>query len=792
MPDPADPTLRLWLKADDLNSTHNAGDAVTQWVDASSYGTVFEPNAAWNEAPHFARVGINPPTVVSAIQFDASGDSGIPGTRDRLWQTNNRAPSADPLNMGAGQPMTVIVVYSNSAAAGELGPYMPLITKRGNSSCVWMFANNNVGSTSQLCYVTYDTLLVYYSGSPYVIANRWNVSAMTIGASDALSFYQDGDQNATVDLQLTGSSPQSIIGRNASTSDPAGIACFSQSCCGRGETFAGCIAEIIIYSRILSSAEMSGLEEYLTAKYFVGEVQLDPQNPVDPNKTDYRPAFCGDKGTVLQLADLSQDCYTNFTDFANLASQWLTFSSSTVSQWNYANDFATANGNPNSVWSYGYFDGSNNFIQYNQLGAPPSPLINWTWNGNPDINGNANKNTDTANSYIRTDWGPGMGWRPGQCCIMTPSTNLTFKPAGRFIAPAAGTYNVSIAFENRVVNNGQPSGVFVRVGNSEVLNTTVTGYQSGPENYANYAGTLSLSAGQMITFGAYALTGQGLAFDGGLHQVGVQAVISGPPVLLACGGTDYEYSAADLNRDCKVDLSDLDIFVGNWLDCTELANQTCGSYTDIAQQRANDEAKLWMQAKFTGSAPKPPVSFLYGSASSKGLLDTWIFNRTQEQLDPNRTKWTLTYTDPASGLVATCEAIEYHDYPAVEWVVYFENTGTQDTPILSDVQAADYWLTSRSSGQFVLYHANGSTAVATDFQPLTTPLTPGTSLSYAPSLGRSSDTTLPFFNLVEPDSTGAVIAVGWSGQWAASFARDADKNVKVRAGMELTNLKLHP
>lgn len=791
-PNPADPTLRLWLKADDLDATLNPGDAVNSWSDASSHGTIFAPDPVWDEAPHYAEITINPPTVISAIQFDASGDSTVPGSRDRLWQINNLAPDFDPLNMGANEPMTVFVVYSNSAATGWLGPYMPLIAKRGTGSCVWMLGNHSTGSTSQLYYVTYSTPLVYYSGNPYVIENRWNVSAMTIDASDTLNFYQDGDQNATVDLQLTGSSPETIIGRNLSTAEPAGIACHSQSCCGRGETFAGYIAEIIIYSRVLSSAEMSEMEEYLTGKYFVGEVPLDTPNPVDPNRTDYRPAFCGDQGTIFQLGDLNQDCYTNFIDFTYLASQWLTFNSPTVSQWNFEEDYSVANGNPNSVWSYGYFDGSNNFIRYNQLGTPPSPLINWTWNGNPDTNGNANKNTDSVNSYIRTDWGPGMGWRPGQCCIMTPANNLTFMPAGCFTAPATGTYDVAITFENRVVNHGQPSGVFVRIDNSEVFNTTVTGYQSGPENYANYTDTLSVSAGQTIMFGVYALTGQGLEFDGGLHQVGVQAVISGPPVLLACGGTDDEYLAADLNMDCKVDPNDLNMFVGNWLDCTSLANQTCGSYTDIAQQRANDELQLWMQAKFSGSTPKPPISFLYGSISSKGLLDTWTFDRTQESLDANRTKWTLTYTDSTSGLVVTCQAIEYDDYPAVEWVVYFENRGPQDTPILSDVQAADYRLTSRSTGQFMLYHAKGSTAVATDFQPLMTPLTPGTSLSFAPNLGRSSDTTLPFFNLAEPDNTGAVIAVGWSGQWAASFTRDADKNTNVRAGMQLTNLTLHP
>ena len=57
--------------------------------------------------------------------------------------------------------------------------------------------------------------------------------------------------------------------------------------------------------------------------------------------------------------------------------------------------------------------------------------------------------------------------------------------------------------------------------------------------------------------------------------------------------------------------------------------------------------------------------------------------------------------------------------------------------------------------------------------------------------GRSSDGTLPFFNLARPGGGGAVIGVGWTGQWAASMRR-SERGVEVRAGMEVTHLRLHP
>ena len=62
----------------------------------------------------------------------------------------------------------------------------------------------------------------------------------------------------------------------------------------------------------------------------------------------------------------------------------------------------------------------------------------------------------------------------------------------------------------------------------------------------------------------------------------------------------------------------------------------------------------------------------------------------------------------------------------------------------------------------------------------------------APDGGRSSDGVLPFFNLIRPDGSGVVIALGWSGQWETVFTRDAGGIVQVQAGMQLTHLSLLP
>ena len=67
----------------------------------------------------------------------------------------------------------------------------------------------------------------------------------------------------------------------------------------------------------------------------------------------------------------------------------------------------------------------------------------------------------------------------------------------------------------------------------------------------------------------------------------------------------------------------------------------------------------------------------------------------------------------------------------------------------------------------------------------------GTEERFAPSGGRSSDSTFPFFTL-RFDTDNLITAIGWTGQWAASTHRDRSGPTRIRAGMELTHLKLHP
>ena len=151
----------------------------------------------------------------------------------------------------------------------------------------------------------------------------------------------------------------------------------------------------------------------------------------------------------------------------------------------------------------------------------------------------------------------------------------------------------------------------------------------------------------------------------------------------------------------------------------------------------------------------------------------------------------VIYTDPVTGLMARATATVFKDFPAVEWVMHFQNTGAADTPILENIQALDAQLHC-AEGDPTIHYAKGATCSMDDFMPLTRVLGHRDRLHLQPGGGRSSSEFLPFFN-IEAKGEGVVVAIGWSGEWAATYAHpEPGPDFQIQAGMSLTNLKLHP
>jgi alpha-galactosidase len=207
------------------------------------------------------------------------------------------------------------------------------------------------------------------------------------------------------------------------------------------------------------------------------------------------------------------------------------------------------------------------------------------------------------------------------------------------------------------------------------------------------------------------------------------------------------------------------------------------------------EARRWAAAHFespaAGQPAQPFFAFTYDGKAAAELLKTSERKQTEKKLDPQRTQRTLLWTDPKTGLEVRCTAVEYADFPVVEWTVFLRNTGKTDTPIIENIQALNARWERPDGGEFVLRGIKGDFCAPDSYEPYETVLGPNAAQKFAPWGGRPTNGLFPYYSLTMPGG-GVMLAVGWPGQWATSFARDAGKALQITAGQELTHLRLKP
>jgi len=195
-------------------------------------------------------------------------------------------------------------------------------------------------------------------------------------------------------------------------------------------------------------------------------------------------------------------------------------------------------------------------------------------------------------------------------------------------------------------------------------------------------------------------------------------------------------------------------------------------------------------------APAPasryPFSFVYGGKASDDLLDSWKTETVTRKNDAGLPSTVTTWTDPHTGLRVTREAVRYPDFPALDWVLHFENTGSASTPIIESVQALNLTLSAPlGPAPYVLHRTNGAPSNPTDFEVSAVTVDEKQSWSMGGGGGRSSNKDFPFFKL-ETAEGSVIVAVGWSGQWAAHVECPDNRNLHVTAGQELTHFALRP
>jgi len=210
----------------------------------------------------------------------------------------------------------------------------------------------------------------------------------------------------------------------------------------------------------------------------------------------------------------------------------------------------------------------------------------------------------------------------------------------------------------------------------------------------------------------------------------------------------------------------------------------------------------WVRQRLL-SLNQPVVSFIYDGTPSEHLMPGWMMAPLETKMLSNgQTRYMMKWTDPATGLEVRVVAVDYSDYPAVEWTAYIRNGGARETPILEQVRAINSGFrrgTAQVPGldpnggspirEAVLRTTQGDNFSAGSYEPLEFRLNE-LAKSFQPAGGRPTNGAWPFFN-IDYGREGVILALGWPGQWQAQFMIEKDL-VSAVAGQETTHLRLRP
>jgi alpha-galactosidase len=178
-----------------------------------------------------------------------------------------------------------------------------------------------------------------------------------------------------------------------------------------------------------------------------------------------------------------------------------------------------------------------------------------------------------------------------------------------------------------------------------------------------------------------------------------------------------------------------------------------------------------------------PLHFFYGSREINGIPEDFEPTVDYRFPDCNTVQYIIEGKDK-SGLSLRAEYIEYKDFPVTEWVVYITNSGSADTPIISDV---------RIEGKLVcptpiLERGNGDTRAPDGYEFFKDSVDKRIVLT--PVSGTSCEGAFPYMTLHGADREIRA-AIGWPTRWIAEIS-PTDGGVIFSCGQARCHTVLRP
>ena len=201
----------------------------------------------------------------------------------------------------------------------------------------------------------------------------------------------------------------------------------------------------------------------------------------------------------------------------------------------------------------------------------------------------------------------------------------------------------------------------------------------------------------------------------------------------------------------------------------------------------------------------PHFSFKYNGKTLNGYetetsRDVKKIPASQSEAGMNR--YAITY-DFGNGIKVYEDLYIYEDFHTAKNVLHFENISDVNSGQLSEIYDCDISLplnenyTSPAVGHRLtpenkarVFKSVGSNWVRDEFFEYPEYIAPGQSRLYSSEEGRSSQGLFPYFDFNE-NGKGALIAIGWTGQWNIKFTGE-DKRVNVKSSIEGVDFYLEP
>ncbi len=205
-------------------------------------------------------------------------------------------------------------------------------------------------------------------------------------------------------------------------------------------------------------------------------------------------------------------------------------------------------------------------------------------------------------------------------------------------------------------------------------------------------------------------------------------------------------------------------------------------------QEEKDLCAQWLNDNFLGENFKYPFTFKLDGKEFDATEWNCDITPVDEKDSPytgGQTKY-ITLTGIKNALKVTVELTTFTNNATSQWVVYIENTGAENSGVISDFYAID---TAFETGKADLYYSMGSDTAASDFSLIKKSLG-AVERTFSGNEGKPTEAYLPYFN-IHGENYGMILGIGWTGQWCAGLS-EAKGATNITAKQENFNAYLLP